>query len=163
MMNWTKVNIRNLITLCSLRSLSGGWLTQKGPHFFPLLLAVILSPFSHILQLSFSKKWANNDCWHLQTGTLALVMIGWWCVALPHLLFSSPPQRLLICNPSARMNAEDAMAHSYFADLSPSIRNVWPPSKPLPQGSFVSCQCVCMWVKLYLNSPELWRLNIGSA
>ncbi|MPC14748.1 cyclin-dependent-like kinase 5 [Portunus trituberculatus] len=33
-------------------------------------------------------------------------------------------QRLLICNPSARMNAEDAMAHSYFSDLSPSIRNV---------------------------------------
>ncbi|KAG7170942.1 cyclin-dependent-like kinase 5 [Homarus americanus] len=33
-------------------------------------------------------------------------------------------QRLLICNPAVRMSAEDAMTHSYFADLSPSIRNV---------------------------------------
>ncbi|KAK7072482.1 cyclin-dependent kinase 5 [Halocaridina rubra] len=32
-------------------------------------------------------------------------------------------QRLLICNPAVRMSAEDAMTHSYFADLSPSIRN----------------------------------------
>ncbi|XP_047487134.1 cyclin-dependent-like kinase 5 [Penaeus chinensis] len=32
-------------------------------------------------------------------------------------------QRLLICNPAVRMSAEDAMAHSYFADLSTSIRN----------------------------------------
>ncbi|KAK3853206.1 hypothetical protein Pcinc_040236 [Petrolisthes cinctipes] len=33
-------------------------------------------------------------------------------------------QRLLICSPAVRMSAEDAMSHSYFADLSPSIRNV---------------------------------------
>ncbi|XP_045584861.1 cyclin-dependent kinase 5 [Procambarus clarkii] len=33
-------------------------------------------------------------------------------------------QRLLICNPAVRMSAEDAMTHAYFADLSPSIRNV---------------------------------------
>ncbi|KAK8731871.1 hypothetical protein OTU49_007309 [Cherax quadricarinatus] len=33
-------------------------------------------------------------------------------------------QRLLICNPAVRMSAEDAMLHSYFSDLSPSIRNV---------------------------------------
>ncbi|KAK4321431.1 hypothetical protein Pmani_007751 [Petrolisthes manimaculis] len=33
-------------------------------------------------------------------------------------------QRLLICSPAVRMSAEDAMSHSYFSDLSPSIRNV---------------------------------------
>jgi len=32
-------------------------------------------------------------------------------------------QRLLICNPALRMSAEDAMTHSYFADLLPSLHN----------------------------------------
>ncbi|CAL4072558.1 unnamed protein product, partial [Meganyctiphanes norvegica] len=31
--------------------------------------------------------------------------------------------RLLICNPALRMSAEDAMTHSYFADLLPSLHN----------------------------------------
>ncbi|KAG8320919.1 cyclin-dependent kinase 5 [Homalodisca vitripennis] len=31
-------------------------------------------------------------------------------------------QRLLVCNPGQRMAADDAMAHVYFADLPPSIR-----------------------------------------
>ena len=34
-------------------------------------------------------------------------------------------QKLLVCNPSQRMSAEDAMAHPYFADLSPTIKNGW--------------------------------------
>jgi len=32
-------------------------------------------------------------------------------------------QRLLICNPALRMSAEDAMTHSYFADLSTSLHS----------------------------------------
>ncbi|MCL4143304.1 UNVERIFIED_CONTAM: hypothetical protein GTU68_007765, partial [Idotea baltica] len=32
-------------------------------------------------------------------------------------------QRLLICNPSLRMSAEDSMSHPYFSDLPPSIRS----------------------------------------
>lgn len=32
-------------------------------------------------------------------------------------------QRLLICNPIQRMSADDAMAHAYFSDLNPSVKN----------------------------------------
>jgi len=32
-------------------------------------------------------------------------------------------QRLLICNPTQRMSADDAMCHSYFTDLTSSVRN----------------------------------------
>ncbi|XP_044735656.1 cyclin-dependent kinase 5 homolog [Chrysoperla carnea] len=32
-------------------------------------------------------------------------------------------QRLLVCNPTLRMSAEDSMAHPYFSDLNPSIKN----------------------------------------
>lgn len=32
-------------------------------------------------------------------------------------------QRLLVCNPIRRMSAENAMAHVYFSDLNPSIKN----------------------------------------
>lgn len=31
-------------------------------------------------------------------------------------------QRLLICNPSGRMSAEEGMLHQYFGDLDPSIK-----------------------------------------
>jgi len=32
-------------------------------------------------------------------------------------------QRLLLCNPSQRLSADDSMAHPYFLDLNPLIRN----------------------------------------
>lgn len=32
-------------------------------------------------------------------------------------------QRLLVCNPTQRMSADDAMSHAYFSDLNPTIRN----------------------------------------
>lgn len=32
-------------------------------------------------------------------------------------------QRLLVCNPMGRVSAEEAMAHAYFSDLNPSIKN----------------------------------------
>lgn len=32
-------------------------------------------------------------------------------------------QRLLVCNPTGRMNAEDAMNHPYFSDLPSGVRN----------------------------------------
>ncbi|XP_058794558.1 cyclin-dependent kinase 5 [Phymastichus coffea] len=32
-------------------------------------------------------------------------------------------QRLLVCNPALRLSAEEAMAHPYFNDLNPAIRN----------------------------------------
>lgn len=32
-------------------------------------------------------------------------------------------QRLLVCNPMGRMSADEAMAHQYFNDLSPAIKN----------------------------------------
>ncbi|KAJ8949512.1 hypothetical protein NQ314_008205 [Rhamnusium bicolor] len=32
-------------------------------------------------------------------------------------------QRLLVCNPMGRISADDAMAHQYFSDLNPAIRN----------------------------------------
>ena len=32
-------------------------------------------------------------------------------------------QKLLVCNPAQRISAEEAMAHSYFLDLSQSIKN----------------------------------------
>lgn len=31
--------------------------------------------------------------------------------------------RLLTCNPALRMPADDAMAHAYFHDLNPSVKN----------------------------------------
>ncbi|XP_013392042.1 cyclin-dependent-like kinase 5 [Lingula anatina] len=31
-------------------------------------------------------------------------------------------QRLLVCNPSGRISAEDGMQHSYFADLNPAVK-----------------------------------------
>ncbi len=33
-------------------------------------------------------------------------------------------QRLLICNPNHRLSSEEAMAHPYFNDLSPAVRNL---------------------------------------
>nr|CAG4638526.1 EOG090X081V [Cyclestheria hislopi] len=33
-------------------------------------------------------------------------------------------QKLLICNPALRISAEEAMAHPYFADLPPPVKNV---------------------------------------
>ncbi|XP_015517394.1 cyclin-dependent kinase 5 [Neodiprion pinetum] len=32
-------------------------------------------------------------------------------------------QRLLVCNPALRLSADEAMAHSYFADLNPAVKN----------------------------------------
>jgi cyclin-dependent kinase 5 len=32
-------------------------------------------------------------------------------------------QRLLICNPGQRLSADDSMAHPYFLDLNPAVRN----------------------------------------
>ncbi|KAH0813206.1 hypothetical protein GEV33_009584 [Tenebrio molitor] len=32
-------------------------------------------------------------------------------------------QRLLVCNPMGRMSADDAMAHAYFSDLNPAVKN----------------------------------------
>lgn len=32
-------------------------------------------------------------------------------------------QRLLVCNPMQRISAEDAMAHAYFTDLNPAVKN----------------------------------------
>jgi len=33
-------------------------------------------------------------------------------------------QRLLVCNPLQRLSSEEAMAHPYFNDLNPTIRNL---------------------------------------
>jgi len=33
-------------------------------------------------------------------------------------------QRLLVCNPNCRLTSEESMAHPYFNDLSPSVRNL---------------------------------------
>lgn len=32
--------------------------------------------------------------------------------------------RLLICNPNHRLSSEEAMAHPYFNDLNPAVRNL---------------------------------------
>lgn len=34
-----------------------------------------------------------------------------------------PFQRLLVCNPALRLSADEAMAHPYFNDLNPAIKN----------------------------------------
>ena len=32
-------------------------------------------------------------------------------------------QRLLVCNPALRLAAEESMAHPYFCDVSPALKN----------------------------------------
>lgn len=43
-------------------------------------------------------------------------------------------QRLLVCNPSGRLSAEDGLQHGYFSDLSPSIK--------FPSDSFWTQSCI---------------------
>ena len=39
-------------------------------------------------------------------------------------------QRLLVCNPTGRMSADEGLQHGYFSDLSPSVKFPSDPYRP---------------------------------
>lgn len=54
----------------------------------------------------------------VRRGYVSIALLG-----KSHLVETCPFQRLLVCNPALRLSAEEAMAHPYFNDLNPAIKN----------------------------------------
>jgi len=74
-------------------------------------------------------------CWYYQIKVFVRTLLS-QCSCL---------QRLLVCNPSGRLSAEEGLQHGYFSDLSPSIRM---PSDPFWRG----CR-VCSYTRDTGKSP----------